>query len=50
MVVVLAAPGLGHLLGGVHALGDFGFGGGVPWGRDREERKTTEMMDREGGL
>ena len=30
---------------GAHALG--GFGG--PWGRDREEWKSREMMDKEGG-
>ena len=29
-----------------HARGIFGFGGG-PWGRDWEERKTSEMMDKE---
>src|SRR5215216_244705 len=34
---------------GAHALGVFGFGGGGPWGRDREESKTREMMDKEGG-
>ena len=34
---------------GAHALGVFGFGGGGPWGRDWEERKTREMMDKEGG-
>ncbi len=34
---------------GAHALGVFGFGGGGPWGRDWEERKTREMMDKERG-
>ncbi len=34
----------------VHALAVFGFGGGGPWGRDWEERKMREMMDRERGL
>ena len=32
---------------GAHALGVFGFGRGGPWGRDWEERKTREMMDKE---
>jgi hypothetical protein len=32
-----------------HALGVFGFGGGGPLGREWEERKTKEMMDKEGG-
>ena len=32
---------------GLHALGVFGFGGGGPWGREWEERKTREMMDKE---
>ncbi len=30
---------------GVHALVVFGFGGGEPWGRNWEERKTRELMD-----
>ena len=35
---------------GAHALGVFGFsGGGGPLGRDWEERKISEMMDKEGG-
>jgi 2TM domain-containing protein len=34
---------------GVHALAVFGFGGGGPWGREWEERKTREMMDKERG-
>src|ERR687893_481560 len=34
---------------GAHALGVFGFGGGGPLGQDWEERKTREMMDKEGG-
>jgi len=34
---------------GAHALGVFGFGGGGPLGRDWEERKTREMMDKERG-
>jgi hypothetical protein len=35
---------------GAHALGVFGFGsGGGPLGRDWEERKTREMMDKEEG-
>jgi hypothetical protein len=34
---------------GVHALAVFGFGGGGPWGRGWEERKTREMMDEERG-
>ena len=43
-------PLIGWGLGlGAHALGVFGFGGGGPWGRDWEERKTREMMDKEGG-
>lgn len=32
-----------------HAVGVFGFGGGGPWGRDWEERKTREIMAREQG-
>jgi hypothetical protein len=32
---------------GVHALSVFGFGG--PWGREWEERKTREFMDRDRG-
>jgi 2TM domain len=44
-------PLIGWGLGlGAHALGVFGFGGGGPWGRDWEERKTREMMDKQGGL
>ena len=31
---------------GLHAFGVFVFGGGGPWGRDWEERKTREMMDK----
>jgi hypothetical protein len=46
-VVLLGAAGLGIGLG-AHALGVFDFGGGGPWGRDWEERKTREMMDKEG--
>ena len=34
---------------GVHALAVFGFGGGGSWGRDWEERKTREMIDKERG-
>jgi hypothetical protein len=34
---------------GLHAFGVFGFGGGGPWGREWEERKTQEMMDKERG-
>src|ERR671912_897242 len=34
---------------GAHALGVFGFGGGGPFGQEWEERKTREMMDKEGG-
>jgi len=34
---------------GVHALGVFGFGGGGPWGRGWEERKTREFMDEDRG-
>jgi hypothetical protein len=35
---------------GAHALGVFGFsGGGGPLGRDWEERKTREIMDKEEG-
>ncbi len=34
---------------GVHALAVFGFGGGGPWGRAWEERKTREVMDEERG-
>jgi hypothetical protein len=32
---------------GAHALGVFGFSGGGPLGRDWEERKIREMMDKE---
>jgi hypothetical protein len=32
---------------GVHALAVFGFGG--PWGREWEERKVREMLDKERG-
>ena len=43
-------PLMGWGLGlGVHALAVFGFGGGGPWGRAWEERKTREMMDEERG-
>ena len=34
---------------GLHAFGVFGFGGGGPWGRKWEERKTQEMMQKERG-
>jgi hypothetical protein len=35
---------------GAHALGVFGFsGGGGPLGRDWEEQKIREIMDKEGG-
>jgi hypothetical protein len=34
---------------GVHALDVFGFSGGGPWGREWEERKMREMMDKEQG-
>jgi hypothetical protein len=43
-------PLLGWGIGlGIHALAVFGFGGGGPWGRDWEEHKMQEMMDRERG-
>ena len=43
-------PLLGWGVGlGVHALAVFGFGGGGPWGRDWEERRTREMIDKERG-
>jgi hypothetical protein len=43
-------PLLGWGIGlGAHALGVFGFGGGGPLGQGWEERKTREMMDKEGG-
>jgi hypothetical protein len=43
-------PLLGWGIGlGAHALGVFGFGGSGPWGRDWEERKIREMMDKERG-
>jgi hypothetical protein len=48
-VVLLAALiswGIGL---GVHALAVFGFGGGGPWGREWEEQKMREMMDKERG-
>ncbi len=32
---------------GAHALGVFGFGDGGPWGRDWEQRKIREVMDKE---
>jgi hypothetical protein len=32
---------------GLHAFGVFGFGGRGPWGREWEERKTQEIMDKE---
>jgi 2TM domain len=42
-------PLLGWGIGlGAHALGVFDFGWSGPWGRDWEERKTREMMDKEG--
>ena len=34
---------------GAHALSVFGVSGRGPWGRDWEERKTREMMDKERG-
>ena len=34
---------------GLHAFGVFGFGGGGPWGREWEERKMREMMNKEQG-
>ena len=34
---------------GLHAFTVFGFGGGGPFGRDWEERKMQEMMDKERG-
>lgn len=34
---------------GAHALAVFGFGGDGPWGRDWEERKVREMMDKDRG-
>jgi hypothetical protein len=34
---------------GLHAFGVFGFGGGGPWGREWEERKTQEIMKQERG-
>ncbi len=34
---------------GLHAFGVFGFGGGGPWGREWEEQKMREMMDKERG-
>lgn len=44
-------PLLGWGIGlAVHALAVFGFGGGGPLGREWEERKTREMMDKERGL
>ena len=40
-------PLLGWGIGlGIHALSIFGLGGGGPWGRDWEEHKTRELMDR----
>jgi hypothetical protein len=43
-------PLLGWGIGlGAHALGVFGFGGGGPFVQEWEERKTREMMDKEGG-
>ena len=43
-------PLLGWGIGlGAHTLAVFGFGGGGPWGRDWEERKTREMIDKELG-
>ena len=32
---------------GLHGFSVFGFGGGGPWGREWEERKTQEIMDKE---
>ena len=32
---------------GLHALAVFGFSGGGPWGRQWEEQKIREMMDKE---
>ena len=32
---------------GAHAIGVFGFSGGGPWGREWEERKTRELIDRD---
>ncbi len=44
-------PLLGWGIGlGAHILAVFGFGGGGPWGRDWEERKIREMMDKEREL
>ena len=41
-------PLLGWGVGlGIHALSVFAFGGGGPWGRNWEERKTRELMDRD---
>jgi hypothetical protein len=42
-------PLLGWGVGlGIHALSVFAFGaGGGPWGREWEERKTRELMDRD---
>lgn len=41
-------PLLGWGIGLVaHAVGVFGFGGGGPWGRDWEQRKIREVMDKE---
>jgi 2TM domain len=41
-------PLLGWGIGlGIHALSVFGFRGGGTWGRDWEERKTRELMDRD---
>jgi hypothetical protein len=34
---------------GLHAFGAFGFGGGGSWGREWEERKTQEMMEKGRG-
>jgi restriction endonuclease Mrr len=34
---------------GVHALAMFGFGGRGPWGREWEEQKMREMLDKERG-
>jgi hypothetical protein len=48
---VMRHPPLRDMLPSLRGIADaiFGFGGGGPWGRDWEERKTREMMDREGG-
>ena len=41
-------PLIGWSIGlGVHALAVFSFGGGGPWGREGEEQKMREVMDKE---